>query len=239
VTESAGKPEKISLDEILREGGGPPPGADEDGIIEVVAGSEPCADEERAPAAEAEGPAEAPAGPAGPAGADPAAAQLEDLLTDALREKDHYHELLLRARADLENFRKRVERDRDEDRVRAAGAVVSEILPVLDNLDRALAQPPEAPGLREGVVLIRRQLEEAIRRMGAEPIEAIGEPFDPSYHEALAAEAREGLAPNTIIEEIRKGWILGGRVLRPSMVRVVQAPAPKGAGGDDGADHRD
>jgi molecular chaperone GrpE len=104
------------------------------------------------------------------------------------------------------------------------------------------------------VALIRRQLEDGLRKAGVEPIEALGEPFDPVYHEALAVEARPGLPPNTITEEISKGYLLGGRVLRPSLVKVTAAAGPPaGAGAEeregsetvgekgetDGPDHRD
>jgi molecular chaperone GrpE len=146
-----------------------------------------------------------------------------------------------------------MERDREEDRLRTAGGILREIIPALDNLDRALAQPAETPGFREGVALIRRQLGESLKKLGMEPIEALGEPFDPAFHEAVAAEPRAGFASNTIIEEIGKGYVYAGRVLRPSLVKVVlQRPAgssrgstaaPAGEdtsqGGSVGPDHRD
>jgi len=184
------------------------------------------------------------------------------LLNAALAEKERLNDLYLRARADLENYRKRQERDREEDRARTGGAILREILPALDNLDRALAQPADTPGFREGVALIRRQLDESLRKLGVEAIETLGEPFDPSFHEAVTAEPREGFAPNTIIEEIAKGYMYAGRVLRPSLVKVAIAPpgpasqesgsgpanaagvemkaaAPEKEEGTDGSDHRD
>ena len=234
MTERQGKPEKIKLDDVLKEDGAKGPGAGEDGIIEVVASGEPGEETHRAdlpPAAAVE--------------QDPGAAQVEEMLAEALREKEKLQDLYLRTRADYDNFRKRVERDRGEDRLRAASAVVADLLPIVDNLDRALAQPEGAPGFREGIALIRRQFEEALRRVGLEPIDALGEPFNPVYHEALDAEMRQDFAPNTIIGEIRKGYTLGGRVLRPSQVRVVVAPPGSteaeggGEGEAGGTDHRD
>ena len=237
MAENTRKPKKISLDDVLREDGGAGPTGDEDGIIEVVAGDEPGAEEELeiTPAA---------AGPPPAEDQDPGAAQFEEMLAEALQEKEKIHELYLRTRADYENFRKRVERDGAEARIRAAAGVVGDLLPIIDNLDRALAQPEGAPGFREGIALIRRQIDETLRRMGLEPIEALGETFNPICHEALAVEPREGFAPNTIIEEVRRGYTLGGRVLRASLVKVVAAPPTSadqrgGEGEADGSDHRD
>ncbi len=242
MSEGPGKPEKISLDDVLKGGGGSGPPDEEDGIIEIIPQTEtPGGGAQDVPA------------PAGGAGASTAAeephaaaaSRTEELLKEALAEKEQLQDLYLRARADLENFRKRVEREREEDRARAGAALLREMLPALDDLDRALAQPPEATGFREGVDLIRRRLDESLRKLGMEAIETLGETFDPSRHEALAVEPREGFAPNTIIEEIRRGYFFMGRVLRPSMVKVaVAAPGraeePVGAQGEsDGTDHRD
>jgi molecular chaperone GrpE len=177
--------------------------------------------------------------------------ETDALLKAALAEKERLNDLYLRARADLENLRRRHERDREEDRARLGGSILREILPALDNLDRALAHTEDAPGFREGVTLIRRQFDEIFRKLGVEPIETLGEPFDPLFHEAVTAEPREGFAPNTIIEEIAKGYTYAGRVLRPSLVKVAIAPpaaAPRseaGEAGDEtkgesgGTDHRD
>jgi molecular chaperone GrpE len=167
------------------------------------------------------------------------------VLAEAREEIERLKDQYMRARADFENLRKRVERDRAEERGRIASGVVGEILPAIDNLDRALEQPGDDPGFREGVALIRRQLDETFRKMGVEPIEALGEPFNPVFHEALTVEPREGFAPDTIIEEIRKGYTLGGRVIRPSLVKVVIAPptasadGPGESGESDGQDPRD
>jgi molecular chaperone GrpE len=249
MAERTGKPEKISLDGILGGGGPAVPPRDDDAVIEIVSEAE---------GAGGDGDTGADSGP-GPATRsasfedDPGAAQVEELLKEAMAEKERLNDLYLRARADLDNLRKRMERERDDARTRAGTEILREILPGLDNLDRALAQPDGTPGFREGVALIRRQIGEGLRKLGMEPIDALGEPFDPVYHEAITAEPREGLAPNTIIEEICKGYVFGGRVLRPSMVKVVTAPAggagsrsgregagqEQAPGGSVGPDHRD
>jgi molecular chaperone GrpE len=210
VSDSKGKPEKISLDDILKEDPSGAPPAEEE-TIEIVD----------------------PGGP--PTATGRPIEEIESRLAEAEREKDNFRDLYMRARADHENFRKRVERERAEEAQRATATILIEILPALDNLDRALAQPAEAPGFRDGVALIRRQLGEALRKIGVEPIEALGESFDPVYHEALAAEVRPGFEPNTVIDEVRKGYLLGGRVLRPSLVRVTAA-VPGGGAAASGRD---
>jgi len=224
VNDRPGKPEKINIDHIVNEAGEGVSSGDE-GVIEIVEDS----------AATEEDSTEIPAEPAR-GESDPGADAVEELLNEALREKEELREMYLRSCADLENFRKRVERDREELRARAAISVVRELLTPLDNLQLALEQAKDQPSLQEGLSLILRQMEEALAKVGVEPIEALGEQFNPSLHEAMTVEPREGFAPNTIIEEIRKGYALGGRVIRPSLVKVVIAgPAEtQGDGGGQG-----
>ncbi len=230
------KPEKIDIDHIVGEDS--TPGSPEEDGVEIVA------DEEEAVRGAGEPGGEAPAGGGGEGGEGGGAAGSAEL-EEARREIESLRDQYIRVRADFENFRKRVERDRAEERARISTAVVSELLPAIDNLDRALERPADDPGFREGVALIRRQIDETLKRLGVEPIEALGEAFDPIYPEAITAEPREGFAPNTIIEEIRKGYTLGGRVIRPSLVKVAIPPptAPAdgsgGTGETDGEDHRD
>jgi len=250
MADGTGKPDKISLEGILNGAGSAGPPAEDDAEIEIVSDVDASGRQIAQPAA-VSAPDSAPR--SSPAEDDPGAGQVEELLREAMVDRERLNDLYLRARADLDNFRKRMEREREEDRLRTAAGILREIIPGLDNLDRALAQPAETPGFREGVALIRRQLGESLRKMGMEPIEALGEPFDPAFHEAVAAEPRAGFATNTIIEEICKGYIYAGRVLRPSMVKVV-IPQPAGAtgaaatspagedrsqGGSVGPDHRD
>jgi len=246
MSEGSHKPDKISLDGIL-DGSGPAGPPEEDAVIEIVSDE---ADSSSKPSDTDAAPGETPPRKHSAAGGREAA-RMEEMYREAVAEKDRVNDLYLRARADLENFRKRMERGREEDRQRAGAEILREVLPALDNLDRALAQPAETAGFREGIALIRAQLEESLRKIGMQPIEALGEPFDPAFHEALAVEQREGFATNTVIEEICRGYLYGGRVLRPSMVRVVVAPttepteaqdgtAGEGTqGGADGPDRRD
>ncbi|MGH9867532.1 MAG: nucleotide exchange factor GrpE [Candidatus Polarisedimenticolia bacterium] len=152
-------------------------------------------------------------------------------LREALAEKDRYQDLWTRARADFDNLRKRVEREREEETTRAGAALVRDILPVLDNLERALADPSVTGSVRDGVALIHRQLKDVLVRAGLEPIEALGETFDPVYHEAVVTERTPRFEHNRVLEEIQKGYLYRGRVLRPSLVKVALRPED----GEEGA----
>ena len=145
-------------------------------------------------------------------------------LKEALAEKDRYQDLYARARADFENLRKRVEREREEETTRAGMALVRDILPVLDNLERALADQSVTGPFREGVALIQRQLQDVLARAGLEPIEALGETFDPVFHEAVVTERTPRFEHNRVLEEIQKGYRYRGRVLRPALVKVALRP---------------
>lgn len=111
----------------------------------------------------------------------------------------------------------------------ATSRLVTSLLPVLDNLERAIAtERPEGEdvALRTGVQLIHRQLIEVLRREGLRPVDALGQPFDPAIHEALATEPAPGLPPNTVVEEIQRGYFLHERLLRPALVRVSVREGP-------------
>jgi molecular chaperone GrpE len=134
----------------------------------------------------------------------------------------------LRTLADFDNFRKRVGRERDEGRRQAQEQVLREILPVLDNFDRALAAEPSRgdTGFRAGMELIRRDFLKALERVGVRPFSAIGEFFNPQRHEAVARVERGDVADQTIVEEMLRGYLFHDRVLRPAQVVVAVEPAP-------------
>ncbi len=141
-------------------------------------------------------------------------------------------ERLLRLQADFENLRKRVERERDEHYRFAVAHLLVRLLPVLDSMDRALAAPRGAGGegrLAEGIELTRRQLLDELEKEGLRRIPTVGEKFDPERHEAVATEAAEGPDADRVTAELRSGWFLHERVLRPALVRVSVPSA-----GDDG-----
>lgn len=133
----------------------------------------------------------------------------------------------LRLQAEFENFRKRQQRERDEVNRLSKERILIEITGVLDNLERALshASAAEAPpeSLTQGVELVGRQLREVLARFGAVPISALGEPFDPHLHEAMARVDTSGDPPDgTVVEEYRRGYLLDGKVMRPAMVAVAK-----------------
>ena len=141
------------------------------------------------------------------------------------RERDEYYDLLLRKTAEFDNFRKRTERERQGFAEATTADVMQELLPLLDDLERALqaeAQGPAAESYRRGVELIHRQLLEILRKRGVRPIESVGADFDPHFHEAVAYEPAQGRRDGEVIEEFRRGYMLGNRLLRPSAVKVAK-----------------
>ena len=145
---------------------------------------------------------------------------------DLARERDEYRDLLLRKTAELDNYRKRVDRERAAADEAAAADLITELLPVLDDLERALeteADTAAAAAYRTGVELIHKQLLDLLARRRVVPIDTAGGDFDPHYHQAVAYEASAGHAEGQIIGELRRGYLLAGRLLRPAMVRVAKA----------------
>jgi molecular chaperone GrpE len=142
------------------------------------------------------------------------------------------HDRLLRTAADLDNFRKRTAREREEASRHAAGPVVKDLIPAIDNLERALAAAPADDPLADGVRMVLRQVEEALARHGVEPRSALGEPFDPAVHEALATVAASGAAPGTVVAQHGRAWLQHGRLLRPALVAVAAPPETPAATGE-------
>jgi molecular chaperone GrpE len=170
-------------------------------------------------------PLESPAGAASGSAAaaetaqpsDPAQSELDKLKA----ERDQLLDRVARLQAEFDNARKRAERERAEFRDYAAGNVIEQFLPVLDNFDLALKSTGSAEQLRSGVALIVKQMEEILRQMQVAPVPAVGEAFDPRVHEALGAVERDDLPDQHVAEEIRRGYKLRDRLLRPALVRVA------------------
>ena len=141
------------------------------------------------------------------------------------QERDELYDRLLRATAEFDNYRKRVERERREIQERAAAGLLEELLPIVDDLERALEVEAgaEAEPYRRGVALIHKQLLDLLARRGVTAIDAVGTSFDPHVHEAVSYEPRPGSAEGEVFEEVRRGYRLGDRLLRPSMVKVARA----------------
>lgn len=148
--------------------------------------------------------------------------------SDAERKRDEYYDLLLRKTAEFDNYRKRIERERQAVTEAAAADLLTELLPLVDDLERALQADPGDAGAtayRKGVELIHRQLLEILRKRGVKPIEAHGADFDPYYHQAVSHEPSEGRREGEVLEEFRRGYMLGDRLLRPAMVKVAKGQA--------------
>jgi molecular chaperone GrpE len=139
------------------------------------------------------------------------------------REKDALQDRLLRTAAEFDNYRKRVDRERRDLVELASAEVLMEFLPIVDNLERALAAASEADPLRKGVELTLKQLLDLLRRRGVRPIEAVGADFDPNFHEAVIHEASSEHREGEVIAELQRGYLLGERLLRPAMVKVAKA----------------
>jgi molecular chaperone GrpE len=164
-----------------------------------------------------------------------------DALSARAAERDEYLAMAQRTRADFENYRKRVTREAAGAEARATVRVVRELLPAIDNLGRALAHAAEdAAGaseaasatLAEGMRLVQGELLSAFTRVGVESYEPVGEPFDPTFHEAIAQHHVPGAEPGTVVEVYQSGYRLDGSVIRPARVVVAGEP-PAGAGAGD------
>lgn len=161
--------------------------------------------------------------------------------SDGLREEiRELRDRSMRTLADFDNFRKRVERERREQRRYAGGEVLRELLAVVDNLERAIGAQGSVEEMKEGVELIRRQLEELLKSHGVERVAAEGGRFDPSSHEAVARHESDEVAEPTIVKELQAGYWLRDRLLRPALVEVAVprepvsgAHAVRGAGADE------
>jgi len=153
------------------------------------------------------------------------AEQPQDEAAALRRERDELKETLLRRRADFENFRKRVERDRGTASVEAEAGVLRQMLGTVDNLERALSAQDAGTALREGVVLTHRELLTLLESMGVTAIDALGQRFDPTTHQAILHEPAPGFEPGTVSEVYRKGFRYRDRLLRPALVKVASDPS--------------
>ena len=171
----------------------------------------------------------APAAPVPPPAAAPAPVPLEDQLAAARKEAATSHERFLRAVADLENYRKRTLREKDELRQAATAGVLDDIIPILDNLTLALAaakQQTEVKAVVGGISLVLEQMKAALARHGLKEINPAGAAFDPHVHECIAHQPSPEVASEKVIQVVRLGYLLNGRLLRPASVIVSSGPAP-------------
>lgn len=153
---------------------------------------------------------------------------IDALLADTQRERDEYLDLARRTKADFENYRKRMAAETAAALARGKAEVLRDVLPVLDDLERAIQAAgldPEGDsddGLAHGVMLVFRSLRDALVRNGIEAVDPAGERFDPNLHEALSTRAADGAAAGTVVEVMQKGYRLGEQLIRPARVVVAE-----------------
>ena len=145
-----------------------------------------------------------------------------DPLEELRRERDALQDRLLRTAAEFDNYRKRMDRERRDLAEYTAGEVMKELLTIIDNLERALHAAEQDDPLRKGVELIHKQMLEMLRKRGVTPIEALGADFDPNFHQAVIHEESAQHREGEVMEELQRGYVVGDRLLRPSMVKVAK-----------------
>lgn len=154
--------------------------------------------------------------------------QLKAQLAEKIREVEENYERFLRARADLENLKKRFQREKEEILAFASRALVEKLLPVIDDFQRALEaarKKRDFETLNTGVEMIEKKLLSVLEAEGVEPLEALYQPFNPQWHEPLMVEENLDFPDNTVIEEFQKGYVMKGRLIRPSLVKVSKQKA--------------
>jgi molecular chaperone GrpE len=146
-----------------------------------------------------------------------------DPLDELRRERDGLQDRLLRTVAEFDNYRKRMDRERRDLAEYTASEVVAELLPIIDNLERALQAAAAEDPLRKGVELIHKQMLDILRKRGVRPIEALGADFDPNFHQAVIHEESTEHREGEVMAELQRGYVVGDRLLRPAMVKVAKS----------------
>jgi molecular chaperone GrpE len=171
-----------------------------------------------------------------PEGLEPLPATTDEEEAQHLKaELDHVRDIYLRKLAEFDNFRKRVEREREENRLAGVEEMVRELLPVLDNFDRALQHAEDDSGaFLQGIEMIAKQLWDTLERRGVAEVNPVGQPFDPELHEAVQRIEDGKHPPGTVAWVMLKGYTLGDRLIRPAMVGVAVDPDEDSNGGGGG-----
>jgi molecular chaperone GrpE len=165
---------------------------------------------------------------------DQSADELKAELEQKTREAEENYDRLLRISADFENYKKRTAREMDDFKKFANQSLIKELLPVVDNLELAIKSSAESENSRDanlldGVELTRKEILKVFENFNVEPIDALGQAFDPNFHEAVMREESDEVPENTVVNELQKGYLMNERLLRPSMVVVAmpkKTPAP-------------
>ena len=155
-----------------------------------------------------------------------AGTQPDEAVAALQRERDQLKDQLLRTAADFDNYRKRMDRERRELADYATTDVLLDILPIIDNFERALQAPAggEAEAFRKGIELIHKQMLDLLKKRGVTPIDALGADFDPNVHQAVIHEPSDEHREGEVMQELQRGYKLGERLLRPAMVKVAKRP---------------
>lgn len=147
---------------------------------------------------------------------------LQEQLKSITEEKEGHYDRLLRLQAEYDNYKRRTEKTRIAERKYKSEQLANELLPVLDNFERALQTEvtEENESFKEGIEMVYNQLQAALSSNGVEPIIALNEPFDPTYHHAVMQVEDDEFEPNTVVEELQTGYMIHDKVIRPTMVKV-------------------
>ena len=180
-----------------------------------------------------------PGEPAGdPSGNGPVGPVVAAVVDSTATERDQLKDQLLRTAADFDNFRKRARREMEDAKARGKDEAIKEVLPVFDNLERAVAAAENAQAISsviEGVKMVLKLFEDTAERMGLQRIKALGERFDPAVHEAIQQQETDAHAPGTILAEVVPGYMFGPRLLRAAMVVVARKPTKPATDVNSGA----
>lgn len=148
----------------------------------------------------------------------------DEKLKHTINELEEYKSKFVRLNAEFQNYKRRVEKEKSDIYSFGSEKIIGDILPILDNLERALEsskeEKTEGSSLRDGIQMIYKQFLDTLKKHGVEAIECVGEEFDPNFHHAVMQEENEESEENTVIEEFQKGYTLNSKVIRPSMVKV-------------------
>jgi molecular chaperone GrpE len=171
-------------------------------------------------------------------GAAPAPPTGEERIALLEAEKADIKDRMLRIAADFDNYKKRARKDQSDGEIRAKESVLRDFLEIADNLERATAswgqsKENDAKSVRDGVELVLRQFRSKLERYQVKVIEALGQPFDPRFHEAISQAPSADAKPGSILHELQKGYLIGEKLLRPAMVVVAAAPAPAAKPAED------
>ena len=155
----------------------------------------------------------------------------ERLEAEKAKAKDNY-DRLLRVTAEFDNYRKRMDREMTHFRQYANESLIKEVLPIVDNLERALSMEYDQnenafQAMRTGVQMTLKGLQDTLKKFGVVPVEALEKPFDPNFHQAISPEESEEYPEDIVLRELQKGYVLNGRLLRPAMVVVSKKPGEK------------